>query len=127
MTKVLAKEVAAFNVRAFTVSLGGFNTNMPNAVQIGMIPLPNDYRGTVVEQVMQTMASGNFVPDGDKDKAMQVVYEVVMGEGVGKGREGERFLPLGRDLATRVEQVGDFLAHSMDVFGHICNNVFVEK
>ena len=127
MMKVLAKEVAEFNVRALTVSLGGFNTNMPNVVQIGGNPLPDDYKGTVVDQMMQTMGSGNFVPDGDKDKAMKAVYEVVMGVGVGVGREGERFLPLGRDIAVRVQQVEDSLAHSMKVFGELCNNVYAER
>ena len=127
MVKVLAKEVAPFNVRALTVSLGSFNTNMPNAIKTGKNSLPDDYKDSMADQVVHAFTRGKFVPDGDKDKAMQAVYDVVMGEGVGKGREGEKLLPLGRDLAARVKQVQDSMAQSMDVFGDICNSVYTDK
>jgi len=35
VSKVLAKEVAAFNIRVLIVSLGAFNTNMGNAITVG--------------------------------------------------------------------------------------------
>lgn len=35
MTKTLAREVAPFNVRALYVSLGSFQTNMPNVTEVG--------------------------------------------------------------------------------------------
>jgi len=38
------------------------------------------------------ISSGKFSPDGDTDKAMKAVYEVVMGEGAGKGRGGVSLL-----------------------------------
>ncbi|KFY39556.1 hypothetical protein V495_05897 [Pseudogymnoascus sp. VKM F-4514 (FW-929)] len=124
VSKVLAKEVAEFNVRVLIVSLGAFNTNMPSAAASSKNPLPEDYKGTVVDKTIDTMASGNFYPGGDKEKAVKAIYEVVMGEGVGAGHEGERFLPLGKDLAARVKQVQDSYSHSMEVFGDICNNVY---
>ena len=127
MAKVLAKEVAPFNVRVLTVSLGMFNTNMLNVIATSENPLPDDYKGSVADQLTQQLASGNLSPDGDKDKAMKAVYEVVMGEGVGKGHESERFLPLGRDLAARIQLIQDQLAHSMEVFGDVCNNVYIDK
>ena len=96
MTTVLAKEVAPFNVRALTVSLGSFNTNMGTAVRTGERGLPDDYQESTTDHTMHAFSRGTFVPDGDKEKAMQVVYDVVMGQGtVGQGHEGERFLPLG--------------------------------
>lgn len=124
MSKVLAKEVAEFNVRVLIVSLGAFNTNMPTAAARSKNPMPEDYKGTVVDKTIDTMGSGNFHPGGDKEKAVKAIYEVVMGEGVGAGHEGERFLPLGKDLAARVKQVQDSYSHSMEVFGDICNNVY---
>ena len=127
MAKVLAKEIALFNVRVLTVAVGAFNTNMPNTVTTSETPMPIDYEGSVAEQMIKVLLSRNFPPDGDKDKATKAVYEVVMGEGIGKGREGERILPLGRDLAARVKHVQDQLTHSMEVFGDICNNVHVDK
>ncbi|PSS06647.1 hypothetical protein M430DRAFT_70322 [Amorphotheca resinae ATCC 22711] len=127
MSKVLAKEVAPFNVRVLIVSLGGFNTNMVNSITVGKNPMPEDYKGSVADQTIHYMASGKFDPDGDKEKAIKALYEVVMGEGVGAGHEGERFLPLGRDLAARVKQLQDQYAHSMEVFGDICNNVYRDR
>ncbi|SLM36335.1 short-chain [Lasallia pustulata] len=127
MSKVLAKEVAEFNVRVLIVSLGTFNTNMGNAVAVSRNPMPEDYKGPVADWTIDYIVSGKFDPDGDKEKAIKAIYEVVMGEGVGAGHEGERFLPLGRDLAARVKQTQDQYAHSMEVFGDVCNNVYKDR
>ncbi|KAL2163800.1 hypothetical protein VTH06DRAFT_5859 [Thermothelomyces fergusii] len=124
LSRVLAKEVAPFNIRVLTVQLGTFDTNIGNAAVLGRAPLPEDYRGSVADQMMQLMAGGTFRGDGDKDKAARAVYEVVVGEGVGAGREAERLLPLGRDLAARIRTVQEYYAHSVEVFGDICNNVY---
>lgn len=127
LTKVLAKEVASFNIRALTVVLGTFNTNMGNAAVLGKNPLPDDYKGSVAEQMIQFISSGKIVPNGDKDKAMKAVYEVVVGEGAGAGHEAERFLPLGTDMTARVKMVQDYLAHGLEVFGDVTNNVNIDK
>ncbi|KAM0249833.1 hypothetical protein ACHAQJ_008901 [Trichoderma viride] len=127
MSKALAKEVEAFNIRVLTVLLGTFNTSMGNAAILGQNPPPQDYKGSMSERLMDMISTGKFAPNGDKDKAMKAVYEVVVGEGIGKNREAERALPLGRDLAARVQIVQDYLSHSMEVFGSICNNVYLEE
>ena len=129
MSRVLAKEVAPFNVRVLTVWLGTFNTNMTNgnATLLSKNPLPEDYKGSMADKTMEVISSGKFEPDGDKDKAMKAVYEVVMGVGVGAGHEAEKFLPLGRDLAARVKLLQDQFAHSLEVFGEVCNNVYIDK
>lgn len=124
MTKVLAKEVAEFNVRAFFVSLGAFNTNIGSAAKAGSIPIDPDYKGTIVDKTTNVMNTGQFAPDGDTDKAVQAIYEVTMAEGIGAGREAEWCLPLGRDMMKRLESTRDFWAHSIEVFGDICNNVY---
>ncbi|KAL7802353.1 hypothetical protein V8C44DRAFT_362274 [Trichoderma aethiopicum] len=126
MAKALAKEVEAFNIRVLTVLLGTFNTGMGNATILGRNPLPEDYRGSMSERIMDMMSKGRFAPNGDKDKAMKAVYEVIVGEGAGKHHEAERLLPLGRDLAARIRTVQDYLAHAMQIFGEICNNVHLE-
>ncbi len=120
----MAKEVADFNVRVLYVSLGGFNTNMPNAVRVGSVPLDPDYVGKTTEKILSMMGSGEFQPDGDREKAVRAIYEVVVGEGIGVGREAERVLPLGRDLAKRIQEIVDGWRHTMDVFGEVCNNVY---
>ncbi|KAK3308418.1 uncharacterized protein B0T15DRAFT_107627 [Chaetomium strumarium] len=126
LMKVLGKEVAPFGVRTLTVQLGAFNTNMPNAASCGRVPFPDDYKGTPVETVAGLITGGTFNPDGDHEKATRAIYEVIVGEGVGAGRESERMLPLGRDLAVRLREVQDGLGHAMEVFGEVCNNVYLE-
>ena len=109
------------------MALGGFNTNMPNALTIGKKPMDPDYKGTMAETLINVLSKGQFVPNGDKEKAMKAVYEVVVGEGVGKGHEAEVVLPLGRDIPARVKEATDKWAHTMEIFGEVCNNVYVEK
>lgn len=127
LTKVLAKEVAPFNIRALTIVLGTFNTGMIPTAVYGKNPLPEDYKGSVADQTMQYIASGKIPINGDKDKAMKAVYEVVVGQGRGAGREAERFLPLGTDMTARVKMVQDYLAHALEVFGDVTNNVAIDK
>lgn len=123
----MAKEVAEFNVRTLTVLLGGFDTLMPTKAAAGKEPLPDDYKGTTVSKTIDLMAEGKFVGDGDPIKAAKAIYEVVVGEGVGEGKEAEMFLPLGREMEARVKLVRDRLDHCWDVFGEIAKNVYVDR
>lgn len=123
----MAKEVAEFNIRTLTVLLGTFDTLMPTKIKAGREPLPDDYKGTVVGNMIDFMSSGKFVADGDPVKAARAIYEVVLGEGVGTGREAEMFLPLGRDMEARVKLVRDRMEHCWDVFGDVAKNVYVER
>ncbi|KAL4788452.1 putative short-chain oxidoreductase [Aspergillus varians] len=127
LTKILAKEVAPFNIRTLTVILGTFNTNMPNSVVLGKTPLPEDYKGTFTEQVQGLLLSGEIKPNGDKDKAMRTLYQVVTGEGVGEGHKTEKLLALGSDMTPRLKGVQDYLGHALDIFGPVTNNVDVDK
>ncbi|KAJ5977894.1 Short-chain oxidoreductase [Penicillium viridicatum] len=127
LTKILAKEVAPFNIRTLTVVLGTFNTNMFNSVVLGKTPLPEDYKGTITEQVQGLLVSGKIKPNGDKDKAMQAVYQVVAGEGVGEGHQTEKLLPMGSDMTPRFKGVQEYLSHALDVFGSVTNSVDVDK
>lgn len=127
MSKVLAKEIAPYGIRTLTATLGTFNTNFGNATHIGKNPLPDDYKGSAAEQMIQYMSGGKFQANGDKDKAMKALYEVVVGEGVGKGHEAERLLPLGQDMTLRIKGVQDYLGHALEVFGEVCDNVALDK
>ncbi|KAI0179311.1 putative short-chain oxidoreductase [Hypoxylon sp. FL1284] len=127
MSRVLANEVAPYNVRVLTVTLGTYNTGFGNATILGKAPLPDDYKGSVADQMMQFMGGGKFQGNGDKDKAMKAVYDVVVGEGPGKGNEAERLLPLGTDISPRVTAVRDYLGHALDVFGEVCDSMAVKK
>ena len=129
MTRVLAKEVASFNIRTLTVILGTFKTDLGVNSQFNKEPLPDDYKGSPVEQMIHFISSGNFdaIAKSDATKGMKAVYEVVTGNGAGVGREAEKFLPLGTDMTARVKVVQDYLAHSLEVFADITNNVGLDK
>ncbi|KNG88546.1 short-chain oxidoreductase [Aspergillus nomiae NRRL 13137] len=123
LTKILAKEVAPFKIRTLTVVLGTFNTNMPQSVVLGKAPLPDDYKGTVTEQIQGLLLSGKIKPNGDKDKAMQALYQIVVGEGEGEGHETEKLLPLGSDMTLRLKGVQKYLDHALQVFDSVTNSV----
>ncbi|KAK2009307.1 NAD(P)-binding protein [Colletotrichum eremochloae] len=130
VSKILAKEMAPFGVRVLTVGLGSFDTNMAPTVRLASRPTPRDYEGSALEKVYNLLAASateGFPADGDHLKAAQVIYEVVTGTGVGEGKEAERVLPLGRDMATTVHDVVEGWQRTMGVFGDICNSVFLEK
>ncbi|KAI0465615.1 NAD(P)-binding protein [Xylaria cf. heliscus] len=127
VNKVLAKEVAPFKIRVLTVLLGTFNTNMANAYIFGKAPVPDDYKGTVAGHIMDYIGSGKIIPNGDKDKAMKAVYQLIVGEGFGAGKENESFLPLGSDMTARMTLVQNQLAHAKEVFSEVTNGVDVTK
>lgn len=107
MSETLEKEVSCFNIRVLTVQLGTFNTGMLGAVTLGKNALPLDYKNTVSESMMSILSSVKFVPKGYKYKASKVIYEVVVGEGIGKRRENEKLLPLGQDLSAGIKALQD--------------------
>ncbi|KAI8966547.1 putative short-chain oxidoreductase [Daldinia sp. FL1419] len=127
LSKVLAKEVAPFGIRTLTVTLGTFNTNFINTTIVGKNPLPDDYKGSVAEHMIQILSSGKLQPNGDKDKAMKALYEVVVGEGVGKGREAERLLPLGQDMTLRIQGQLEYFNHALEAFKDVTDNVAIDK
>ncbi|KAK4225211.1 hypothetical protein QBC38DRAFT_269236 [Podospora fimiseda] len=124
ISKVLAKEMEPFGVRVLVVQLGAFNTNMTNAARVGGVEVAKDYEGTVVDLITKQLTGGGFEPDGDAEKAVKVVYEVIVGEGVGEGRQKEVMLPLGRDMFKRLEQVRDGLTGVMERWEEVCNGVY---
>lgn len=81
----------------------------------------------MVEKVIGSIGGGAFVPDGDHRKACRAIYDVIMGEAVGEGREDQRLLPLGRDMAKSLEGAIAKERGALDVFGDICNNVYLAK
>ncbi|KAI5863705.1 putative short-chain oxidoreductase [Durotheca rogersii] len=126
LTKVLHKELQEFNVRVLLVYLGAFDTPMAKNVGSVAQPIDPDYRGTVTEKLFKILSTGDFEIRGDHLKAVRAIYDVVVGEGVGAGRESEIMPPLGTDMAARIEETQRRLTHAMEVFGDICVNVNVD-
>ncbi|KAL1865798.1 hypothetical protein VTK73DRAFT_5045 [Phialemonium thermophilum] len=127
LSRVLAKEVAPFNIRILTVVCGVFNTNLLKSAILGKEPIDDDYKGSVADETMKTMASGLMPADGDKVKAAGAIRDVVLGKGVGAGHESERLLPLGRDMVPRFKLARDRLDHALQVFEGVATNVYIDK
>lgn len=122
--RVMAKELAVFGIRALTVHLGAFDT--PFAAKTTATPpesWPNDYKDTMVDKVVASVTGPDFNPDGDHVKASQVIYDIIMGQGVGKGMESERVIALGRDMQPMMDRVLESTKHSMDLFHDVRHNV----
>ncbi|KAH9905852.1 hypothetical protein F4778DRAFT_681493 [Xylariomycetidae sp. FL2044] len=127
LTKTLHKEMKDFNVRVLLVSMGTFDTGMTTRVSPIAIALDPDYESTLTDRIARVLTGGEYKVPNDHLKAVQIMYDVIMGEGVGEGREDEMMLPLGRDMATRAIEVRDRINHMMEVFGDVCNSVALDK
>ncbi|KAJ9149260.1 Retinol dehydrogenase 8 [Pleurostoma richardsiae] len=127
VSKVMSDELADFGVRVLIVQLGGFNTNMPNVIRGVEKPLDEDYKGKTLDLILQALQSGKFEIDGDPHKAAKIIYEVIVGEGIGEGKEKELILPLGKEAAQRAKKTIETWTHVMEVFGDVCTSVSVDK
>ncbi|KAI1645273.1 putative short-chain oxidoreductase [Daldinia loculata] len=127
ITKTLHKEMQDFNVRVLLLYLGAFDTPMVTKTGAVCKSIDPDYKGTTTEKFFTALSTGNFAVPGDHVKATQAIYDVVMGKGIGEGHEKEMILPLGRDMAARINESRDRLDHMVEVFGEICNNVNVDE
>ncbi|KAJ5212157.1 Short-chain dehydrogenase/reductase SDR [Penicillium cinerascens] len=76
---------------------------------------------------MDAIKSGKLPFDGDTDKAAKAIYEMAAGEGVGAEREAELFLPLDRDMITRVCLIRDQYTHALEVLGDFSGNLYMER
>ncbi|OTA98273.1 hypothetical protein M426DRAFT_77066 [Hypoxylon sp. CI-4A] len=123
LTMVLHKEMQEFNVRVLLVYLGAFNTPMLSKTNPIAKPLDPDYEGTTTGNIYHAFNESVIKLFGDHMKASRAIYDAVVGEGIGKGREKEPVLPLGADMAKRIVETRERLDHSLEVYGDICNNV----
>ncbi|KAL1745847.1 hypothetical protein HDZ31DRAFT_62719 [Schizophyllum fasciatum] len=97
-TETLAHEVASFNIRVMLVQPGSFRTEVYSQAfyRGNEIPAWKDVRDTAVAR----FASLPGTEKGDPAKAMDVLVDVVRGEGKAAGRELPRYLVLGDDAVA---------------------------
>lgn len=93
----------------------------------GEKPLPDDYNGTMVDNMIKYLKSGKVPINGDKEKAMKALYEVLTGTGVGIGKENEKILLLGSDMVARAKGTVDVYTHTLDVFGTVADSCNIDK
>lgn len=104
MSEALYNELDPLGVRVLLVELGAFRTGFAGSVRTPKVPLPKEYDGTAVQQVMNAvtnMAAHEWVIPGDVHKGCRAIFDVVMKSGQAEGMEGFLRLPLGKDSAER--------------------------
>ena len=97
----LALEVASFNIRVLIVEPGAFKTRFLSADSTQPHPASEPYKGTIVDKVNQAFKDMEGKQKGDTAKGVARIYDVVMGEGMGKGQEKWLRLPIGGDCFER--------------------------
>lgn len=127
LMRVLAREMAPFNVRTLNVFLGSFDTNFTADIAVTSTPFPEDYNDHLTRKVFKILAADDYTADGDHRKAAKVLYEMILGDGVGADKEKETQLLLGRDMWRSMEQVDQRTRHMMDTFKDVCNSVHLDR
>ncbi|PMD19677.1 NAD(P)-binding protein [Hyaloscypha hepaticicola] len=118
-----AKELASFGIRVLIVQPGAFTTNMMNAVTLTKKDASVDYKGTVVEKIVDVFRnSGNFKAPNDVEKGCQGIFEVVTGTGRGAGKEGHARLVLSQDIAQRTVEQTKRNTDALEAFREIWEN-----
>ncbi|KAL0947781.1 hypothetical protein HGRIS_013856 [Hohenbuehelia grisea] len=96
LTETLAAELAQFNIRVLLVAPGAFRTESAYK-QPWVSPNPMPEYATTRNTSISRFNGVRDTMRGDPAKAMEVVVDVVRGEGVARGRERPMYLFLGED------------------------------
>jgi hypothetical protein len=81
---------------------------------VSFIPLSEGYKGSVVEKVLSGFSDADGKQPGDVEKGCARIYEVVMGEGMAKGKKEFLRLPLGADCLRRARGKIESLRETME-------------
>ncbi|KAG5221610.1 oxidoreductase YusZ [Salix suchowensis] len=113
LTETLTFELAQFNIKVLLVAPGAFKTEGAyNYPWDNPNPLPayDNIRTASLEK----LGSIRDAIKGDPQKAMEVVVDVVRGEGVAKGREWPTYLILGEDAEVDIRNKIGKIAKALD-------------
>jgi hypothetical protein len=105
MSEALSVELKTFDIRILIVEPGAFRTNFLGQGAMQALPFSDAYKGTPVEQTAENFEKMNTNQIGDPEKGVKVMYEFILGEGVGKGKEHHLRLPIGSDCYTRATKI----------------------
>lgn len=103
MSESLHHELKPLGIRVLLVELGAFRTTFAANCVLPASDMPNEYHGTITQQIMDAVTKGLAAGNapGDVEKASRAIVDVVMKEGQGKKIEDFIRLPLGKDNAER--------------------------
>ncbi|CZR57157.1 related to dehydrogenases with different specificities (related to short-chain alcohol dehydrogenases) [Phialocephala subalpina] len=101
----LQREVSPFGVRVLLFEPGAFRTRfLAGGSMVRPKEMEPAYKGTAVEATLAKFKEMDGKQRGDANKAVSIIFGVVMGDGVAKGLDkGLLRLPLGEDCVQRYE------------------------
>jgi hypothetical protein len=120
----LAAEVKPYNIRVTVAIVSTMNTafNKP-PVQPGVFA-DYDVGRAGVARYIDAMASRPASTKGDPHKAMEVIVDVVRGEGCAAGREDwPLWLPLGEEAVADIRSRLEKMAKTVDEWEHVAKGL----
>ncbi|KAI3599224.1 short-chain dehydrogenase reductase sdr [Moniliophthora roreri] len=124
-SETLATEVSQFNIRVMIVEPGAFRTE-------GILSMPyhtehpiSDYDATR-EKAVATFRATVGTQRGDPDKAMELLVNVVRGEGKAGGRPWPLYLPLGEDAEQAITEKCKKMLDAVDAWKNETSNLDFE-
>ena len=103
LSEALAKEVAEFGIEVLIIEPGAFRTNFLGALQVTSEGIPDHYRGTPADKVVEMMKANDGKQKGSPEKAIEKIYELISGEGeTGKLKGKVLRYAIGEDAITRI-------------------------
>ncbi|KAI0920829.1 hypothetical protein AcW1_005005 [Taiwanofungus camphoratus] len=122
VAETYAAELAQFNVRIMIVAPGAFRTENVHSVPYTMNTHVPDY-DEVREDTMAHFREIGKKATGDPAKAMELVVDVVRGEGKAKGREMPLYLFLGNVTYVHVRAHCEMLLQTMDAWEDVAKDL----
>ncbi|KAJ3570408.1 hypothetical protein NP233_g4424 [Leucocoprinus birnbaumii] len=103
ISATLHEEIAPLGLRSICIDLGYFRTSfLSSNNRSGWVPRIEDYR-PMSEKAEAALQTYNGKQPGDPEKAVEIILDVVRGDGIAKGREFPTSLALGTDCYNTVK------------------------
>ena len=102
MTEGIVQELTEWNIRLLLVEPGAFRTNFLVKGSDNYVPVSKTYAGTTSEKWLQILRDLDGKQIGDPERAAEVIFAVVTGQGMAEGRKEYLRLPLGSDAVKAI-------------------------
>ena len=121
-SEALAQEVAPFGVRVLIVEPGAFRSDFLTGNNMMAVSVSEAYKGTPAEISIQKYRDMNGKQEGDVEKGAQRVYEVIVGEGMAKGKGQYLRLPLGNDCLQQARVKLNGVLENLEAYEEIAKS-----
>lgn len=103
LVEALRDEVAPLGIKTLMIEPGRFRTALLSSGRMEMVPEASDDYKDLAEQRAAHLAEQDMAQEGDPDKLVRVLVDVVREEGAAAGRQVPFGLPIGYDVCEDME------------------------